>query len=60
MLDKTKFNDNQSENIDPKISLEMWEEERYKYMWEKMLKVEQLKKENQKKTSLRLTKQKFN
>ncbi|MBR4106703.1 MAG: hypothetical protein IKK52_05320 [Alphaproteobacteria bacterium] len=60
MLDKTKFNDNQIENIDPKISLEMWEEERYKYMWEKMLKVEQLKKENQKKTSLRLTKQKFN
>ncbi len=60
MLDKTKFNDNQIENTDLKVSLEMWEEERYKYMWEKMLKIEQLKKENQKKNSLRLTQQKFN
>lgn len=60
MLDKTKFNGNQIESINPKISLEMWEDEKYKYMWEKMLKVEQLKKENQKQNSLRLAKQKFN
>lgn len=60
MYDKTKFNDNQIKILDSKLSSDILEEERYKYMWEKMLKIEQIKKEDQKKNTLRLAAQKLN
>lgn len=60
MLDKTKFNDNQIKTSSDTPSWKILEEEKYKEMWEKMLKIEQLKKENQQKTTLRLSAQKFN
>lgn len=46
MLDKTKFKDNQIKVTDSAINLELSENEKYKYIWEKMLKVEQIKKDN--------------
>lgn len=61
MLDKTKFNDNQKKSPSSQISWDIFEEEeKYKYMWEKMLKIEQLKKDKQKQTTLRLVSQKLN
>ena len=60
MLDKTKFNDNQIKASDTKLSWEILEEDKYKYMWEKLLKIEQIKKDSQKQTNLRLASQKFN
>lgn len=60
MLDKTKFNDNQINSPTHQASWDALEEERYKFMWEKLLKIEQIKKDNQKQVTLRLASRKFN
>ncbi len=55
MSDKTEFNDKRIITTEISSKLEFIEEERYRFMWEKMLKIEQIKKEDQKKNILRMT-----
>lgn len=55
MTDKTEFNDNFIKSPDYPSNQELIEKERYRDMWEKMLKIEQIKKADQKKNIIRMT-----
>ena len=61
MTDKTKYNAYSIESAKVLTAIEVTEEDKYRRMWEKMLKIEQLKKEQaEKKISQNLANQRIN
>lgn len=61
MTDKTKYNAYSIESAKVLTAIEITEEDKYRRMWEKMLKIEQLKKEQaEKKISQNLANQRIN
>jgi len=61
MTDKTKYNAYSIESAKVLTAIEVTEEDKYRCMWEKMLKIEQLKKEQaEKKISQNLANQRIN
>ncbi len=55
MTDKTEFNDNLIKGPNYPSNQDVIDKERYRVMWEKMLKIEQIKKDDQRKNIIRMT-----